>query len=71
MKVVIADSTNMILSTIYDVAIRIPVVGDHVCYSLQAKSLMVGADDEVRDGIVEKVMIDYAQDVAIVTVKAD
>lgn len=71
MRIVIADSNHKILSSIYDSTIRIPVKGDYVCYLLQIRPALVSEEMPARDGIVEKVMIDYVQDIAIVTVKDD
>lgn len=69
MKVIIADSSHMILCTIYNNSIRIPVAGDYVCFNRNRSAGKVYEEDIRQDGIVEKVMIDYIQDIAIVTVK--
>jgi len=69
MKVIISNEKMEVQCTIYDTAIRIPVKGDWVCYTIQGKPDLVYAENEHRDGVVEKVMIDYVQDIAIVTVK--
>jgi len=69
MRVIIADTRHKILCTIQDSSIRIPVKGDYVCYHDQSSKTIVYEEEVIRDGIVEKVMIDYVQDVAIVTLK--
>jgi len=69
MKVIISNEKMEVQCTIYDYKIRIPVKGDYVCYAIQGKPELVYQENEHRDGIVQKVMIDYVQDIAIVTVK--
>ncbi|KKN76210.1 hypothetical protein LCGC14_0372360 [marine sediment metagenome] len=69
MKVIIADSSNMILCNIYDDSIRIPIKGDYVCYRRNIGAQLIRQDLRAEEGIVEKVMLDYVQDIAIVTVK--
>jgi len=69
MKVIIADSNHKILTTISDNSIRIPVKGDYICYTVTTDPKLVYEEMQHKDGIVEKVMIDYVQDIAIVTVK--
>lgn len=69
MRVIIADQSHMILCTINDSSIRIPVKGDFVYYNDTSKRTMVREEIPIKDGIVEKVMLDYVQDIAIVTVK--
>lgn len=70
MKVVIVDTSHKILATLLPViGRRIPVKGDHVCFFDDSQALLMGQQKEAKDGIVEKVMLDYIQDIAIVTVK--
>ena len=70
MKVVIHNEKGELQHTIYDDSVRIPVKGDYICHHARGvpKSILEEMPDTMTK-IVKKVMIDYVQDIAIVTVK--
>lgn len=71
MKVIIADKNMKILSTIVGSQLRVPIMNDYVCFHNSSDPQGIYQEMEAQDGRVVKVMIDYIQEIAIVTVDPD
>lgn len=69
MKVMFANPDHKVLCEYVTDHGRVPVKGDYVTFRDYSGTHSVYEEMSIQVGIVEKVMLDYIQDIAIVTVK--